>query len=415
MKRHTHPTLFLLVLVAFATGCGLNSADYTTRLKAIASERDQSVLADIAKGRPVPLGWLTGAKEYYKEERVEAVEHISDQHLLSTILIDDRDHSRVYFGDDFDQVVLGKLTNASSLLAVIENGIELEIRERALDRLTTQMLSNVVSSTEDAAARTTAEIIRQAELSCAAVPQQYRTHHVIQVMDIIRVVTDPVVLQELGSYSLKVMWSPIRQDYSHLGLGQYGSYSLDGETVTYQLTRLPAGVIYSMQSDSQFPYSLQQNNKGEVQDTNFCPAYINVSKYLSQVLTNASQSTLVHLIASYNRRAIRMAVLNSCEPNTNWVGKTISTVLRDRAIERIIVANLAYSEAPERELTKRVVTLWRSTALLIPPPPKSRISATAASLIVVLKDGGMLKVEFLCKGDYGCLTSSEGVAYWKEK
>ena len=96
--------------------------------------------------------------------------------------------------------------------------------------------------------------------------------------------------------------------------------------------------------------------------------------------------------------------------NTNWVGQTLAAVLGSRAIDRIIVVDTSNSQMPVKDWIVAVKNLWKSTARLTPPPPSAELSVPI-SFLVLLKDGGLLKVQF--EGRYGSLTSAEGVAYWK--
>jgi hypothetical protein len=98
--------------------------------------------------------------------------------------------------------------------------------------------------------------------------------------------------------------------------------------------------------------------------------------------------------------------------NTNWIGKTLAEVLKGKEIERLIVVDSQYSQAPVKHLVGVVRNLWESKARLIPPPAEAELSVPI-SFLIQLKGGGFMKIQF--EGNYGSLTTPEGVAYWKDK
>jgi hypothetical protein len=98
--------------------------------------------------------------------------------------------------------------------------------------------------------------------------------------------------------------------------------------------------------------------------------------------------------------------------NTNWVGKTVAEVLKGKEVECLIVLDTKYSQAPCDHLIGMVRALWESNSRLIPPPAAEELSVPI-SFMVQLKDGEFIKIQFC--GNYGSLTTTEGVAYWKRK
>ena len=98
--------------------------------------------------------------------------------------------------------------------------------------------------------------------------------------------------------------------------------------------------------------------------------------------------------------------------NTNWVGKVVQDVLRDKEIKEIIVVEREYSQAPLWHLVNNVRAVWKSKAKFETRPPADKLVGAPLIFLVVAKDDSLLAIRF--HGNYSAVTTVAGTAFFKE-
>lgn len=100
-------------------------------------------------------------------------------------------------------------------------------------------------------------------------------------------------------------------------------------------------------------------------------------------------------------------------PNTNWIGRIVKDVLKDKPIKQIFVIDTDYSQAPVPYLVGLVRDVWQSKEKLQPCPPHADLNGTPLVFLVHSTDGTFIKVEF--RGDYTLLITTNGVASFRTR
>lgn len=256
-------------------------------------------------------------------------------------------------------VAVEKLTNQDLLSRIALEDVSERVRETAVRMLTDQAaMAGITADDENWRVRLISKVI----LAFDPVPYEHRARHIAEILPALRVLSDPNVVSEFGEIvSIKTDWSHIWQDYFGTGI-EVKTISGEEFMLSINVRDLPGALSLTWVTD--FPYQVARR-------VGFVCAEVNTSDILGTVFDGMSQSTLATFALNDKDLSIRNAALMRLTDRDLLTGialdKDEDGSIRKNAIEHLtdqsLLAGIAL-EDPDKDICIAAVEELKDQGLL---------------------------------------------------